>query len=199
MRQQKNASYFLLLICALMSQPGMACFCDPETIETANYTIYEELFVGKLLKIERMEVTDAQEGETYQRLGTIATFEVTKKWKGSADKIVKIYQEQNSCAIDFSITNSRWIIAAYRKSFVNEAFRKAHPAKHLQTDNCSLHREELSYKDFEEDIRKIDQRFPHEIVLHNTSWGWGWAVLLLLGLVGSGLLVVFSCQPSKGG
>ena len=184
----KKKTYHLILILGLLvCQKGKACFCISEDIETANYSTYEELFLGKILNIERIAVSEIRGKEKYEYVGTITTFEVIKKWKGSNKKIIKIYQQESSCGLEFSITNSRWIISAYRKSFVTEVFRKIYPDKYLQTDNCSLYVEELDYDGFENDIKKIDKKFPNEIELKN-DLNYGLYIMVLI--LGIGMLII---------
>jgi len=179
----KKAYRLILLVSLFFCQKGIACFCDSEDIETANYSVYEELFLGKVLNIKRIEITKAYKKEAYEFVGTMTTFEVIKKWKGRINKIIEIYQEQNSCAIDFSITNRRWIISAYRKPFVSDIFKKEYPGEYLQTDNCSLYVEELNYGKFENDIVKIDEKFPDKITLKETSNKWIWILIFGLSVI----------------
>lgn len=181
---KKKAYQITLIIILLICQKGKACFCISEDIETANYSSYEELFLGKVLNIERIEVTEIHEDEEYDLVGTISTFEVIKKWKGNEKKVIEIYQQQNSCGIDFSITNSRWIIAAYTKAFVTDAFRKKYPNKYLQTDNCSLYIEEIDFKEFENDISRIDAKFPIEVELKDDINYWKWIIILFSTITG---------------
>ncbi len=114
--------YLILAIILMVSNIGYACFCDSDEIETANYSNYNEVFLGKVLNVERIEANQVYEGEDYTSVGSITTFEVIKKWKGGKSKFLKIYQQQTSCGIDFTISNSRWIISAYKKSFTTDFF-----------------------------------------------------------------------------
>lgn len=180
---RKGRYHLLVIISLLVCQEVMACFCISENIETANYSSYEELFLGKILKIERIEIEETIEDEDYELIGTITTFEVIRKWKGKRNRIIEIYQQQNSCGIDFSITNSRWIISAYRKEFVGNTFREVYPNKYLQTDNCSLYVEEIDSERFESDIEKISKKFPNEIALEKHVKTSIWAIILFLGFV----------------
>lgn len=180
---KKKAYHLILILCLLVYQNGKACFCISEEIETANYSAYEELFLGKVLNIKRIEVVETYEEEEYELVGTITTFEVIKKWKGSNKRIVEIYQQRNSCGIDFLITNSRWVISAYSKSFVTDAFREKYPNKYLQTDNCSLYIEELDYDQFEKDIDRIDAIIPNEIELKGSPIYWKSVVILFFTTV----------------
>lgn len=186
---KKKAYHLILILGLLVCQKGKACFCISEDIETANYSAYDELFLGKILDIERIEVSEIREKEKYEYVGTITTFEVIKKWKGSNKKIIKIYQQQSSCGLEFSITNSRWIISAYRKSFVTEVFRKTYPNKYLQTDNCSLYIEELDYDGFENDIKEIGKRFLDEVELKD-DLNYGIYIMILIFIIGVAVILI---------
>lgn len=192
-KMNNKAYHIILLLSLLICQKGKACFCISEDIETADYPSYEEIFLGKVLKIERIEVTEIYEKEEYELVGTITTFEVIKKWKGNERKIIKIYQQQSSCGIDFSITNSRWIIAAYTKSFVTDAFRREYPNKYLQTDNCSLYIEETDFEEFEKDIKRLDAKFPVQIELHGSFNSWKWIAIMFF-VIGGGILIVMKIR-----
>ena len=98
--------------------------------------------------------------------------------------ISTLYLVWNPCGIDFSITNSRWIIAAYTKSFVTDAFRKKYPNKYLQTDNCSLYIEEIDFKKFENDISRIDVKFPIKVELKDDTNYWKWILILFSTIIG---------------
>lgn len=180
--------HLVLIMSLLICQEGKACFCIPENIETADYSSHEELFLGKVLNIERIEVVERYEDKEYELVGTITTFEALKKWKGNHEKIIKVYQQQNSCGIDFTVTNSRWIISTYRKSFITDAFREKYPGRYMQTDNCNLYIEELAnYEEFEKSIKNLDGKFPSEIKLKGSLNYRMWGLVIVL-VFGAGLI-----------
>ena len=169
---RKKYCLIILLIISIFHEIK-ACYCiSEENLDSIKYSVYDELFLGKIKNIERIELIKTRGSEVYELVGTITTFEIIKKWKGSEKKLIRIYQEMNSCGIDFSITNSRWIISAKKKSFISKEFRRKYPNKYLQTDNCSLYREELDYEAFENDISKLNSIFPGEIILKGNSSFW---------------------------
>ncbi|MEM1324698.1 MAG: hypothetical protein AAGI23_02030 [Bacteroidota bacterium] len=166
----------------LTYQTSQACFCEEETVGTADYSRYDELFLGKVLKIERIETTEIHEGITYNPVGIITTFEVIQKWKGDKNKIIKIYQSVNSCSMDYPISTSRWIVGAYKKHFIQDSFKEKYPDRHLQTDVCSINIEERDYKQFGKDINELNKKFPNSIELENpfVSWTWILSIALIL-------------------
>ena len=109
-----------LFICSIYSLK--ACFCDTPTVESANFNHYETFFLGKVVKIERLEASVDHKDDVYTYVGTVTTFEILNNWKGEQRKFITIYQESNSCSIPFYIANQRWIISAYKKKFVQLYF-----------------------------------------------------------------------------
>ncbi len=183
-RMMKYASriFLIIFIQAATLNIVLACFCEEDEIETVNFDKYDELFLGKVIKIERIEATSKHGDETYTFVGTITSFEVLKKWRGNYQRVIKVYQEDNSCAVPFHISSQRWIVSGYKKKFVQKDLRRKFPGLHLQTSVCSIVIGERGYEEFNSKIDKLDYYFPDAIDLKQRNKLWIWIVSGILSI-----------------
>ena len=182
MNKKRSILIFILFILGLGKIFG--CFCESETFETANFEIKDELFLGKVINIKRFPIELESNEESHTFYGTETTFEVLKKWKGDKRKEIIIYQPLNTCALHFTIRNSRWIISAQQKPFLFAELN----GNFLQTDDCSFYAEEIHYEGFDDEfnamIQKIDGKFPNQVKLNLVEKKNNFLWLIIIPLIG---------------
>lgn len=104
----------LILFFATLLLPNTleACFCAKAEIDDIDFKYYEEIFLGEIKTINRVEFPLSKD---LTATGEEIIFEVEKKWKGNNSKFEKIYQVGNSCADLFSVSSYKWIILVTKK------------------------------------------------------------------------------------
>ncbi|MEL6945168.1 MAG: hypothetical protein AAFO82_21160, partial [Bacteroidota bacterium] len=100
--------------------------------------------------------------------GAEYTFEVSKKWKGSPSKLIRISELLNSCSIGYDMGRGEWLVSAYHKKWLMPVAEKEYNKPFLQSDGCDLNQYYYHPDSLEADIIKLDKIFPEEIQLANT-------------------------------
>lgn len=74
----------------LTSLTGYCCGYEIQSFEDAvKYS--DEIFTGRLIELKEVTYDHHELGETFTNMWS-ATFEVEKKWKGSRDKYMTVFQ-----------------------------------------------------------------------------------------------------------
>lgn len=129
----------LLIILLTTSNALFGCFGEVSTLENADWASLDEVFTGKVIKVERklIDINSAFE-EMITLVGFETTFEVDKKWKGSNSNIVKIIQSGSSCSKFFYIDDFKYFITAKRRKFNNNVKEDTKNTIYLTTEYSNL-------------------------------------------------------------
>ena len=147
-----------------------ACMCGYVGIaEDSYFQKYEEIFLGNILKIERVEIMLEDGDESFPFVCTETTFKVIKKWKGSSNNIVKIFQIPGSCGAGYTINSSTWIVSAHYEEYPSDILEKKYTLPPLQTNGCYLNIYHFDKDNLQEGIEKLDALFPNEIKLSTSK------------------------------
>jgi hypothetical protein len=176
----------ILLLCVLSSGKLLACGCSlldfDEAVKSAA-----EIFIGKVYDVEYiyyslndydLDSTDntlkRASGDEYSMRKV--TFEVERKWKGSSNKFVSIYDHLNSCSFNFEDFDRYIVFTSSSKLFPigdDSLFQGFPNTTGYNTHFCSRTlpdprrypwTENIITEPFN-DIPSLDQRFPHPIML----------------------------------
>ena len=108
----KIKSIFLVLISlSLTPYFSISCSCDTVKFEDAiEYS--DEIFIGQIIESRRIKMNthDIDHPDNYEEIIWNYKFKVDKKWKGSKDEILEIYQRGNSCDIYFDIYDQDFLV-----------------------------------------------------------------------------------------
>ncbi|CAL2079299.1 hypothetical protein [Tenacibaculum sp. 190524A05c] len=146
-----------------------ACSCSFIPFKDAVEWV-DEIFIGRLVEIKEVEyeVSHQNNNERYTRLW-YAKFEVSKKWKGSDKKYIKVYQPSTSCDAEFNQINRTYLVYAKKKR-VFTFFNTQNTTNELTTWLCARNREYWFVNEKEDsDYFKLNKIFPNEVKVYNYS------------------------------
>ncbi|WP_299618394.1 hypothetical protein [uncultured Tenacibaculum sp.] len=181
--------YILSLFLISLSIYNYACSCNnipfKDAVEWAD-----EIFIGRLIEIKEVEyeISELNAGEKYTRLW-YAKFEITKKWKGSSKKYIKVYQPSTSCDFGFNSLNKHYLVYT-KKEEVFKFFNTENEISRYTTWMCARNREyEFVNEPKDSDYFKLNKKFPNTIELvDNTPLHWKLPLLGVLIFI-SGLFI----------
>lgn len=200
----------LILLFVLSSGKLMACGCSLVDFDEAVKSA-EEIFIGKICKIEFIyfQSNDYYFDSTDNVLKPIlgdeyyirkVTFEVERKWKGSSNKFVSVYDNISSCSFNFDEYDRYIVYAANSKLFPTGDDVLIHGFPDISgynTNFCSRtvpdpNRYPWTESNMNEplnDITQLDQLFPHQRMLIDFRILYG--SILLVSLVGIFLIIKY--------
>ena len=147
---------------------------------------FDEIFIGKVIKSEDRtyrEILDEDDNPVF----TIY-FEASKKWKGSDDRIVKIVQPFTSCLAVLDVSESEYLVLAYRDNIFADNNRE--PRIELTSDlnfimiiDSTLESNESNYY-----ITGLDEHITNPVIYHDNKnsiffWLAAGFTLIVLGSV----------------
>lgn len=157
-----------------------ACSCDSLSFEEATEWA-DEIFIGRLIQIKEVNTYEQDDGQKATRVWS-ALFEVEKKWKGSNEKYVEVFQPNTSCDFFFELSNEPYIVYAKNDDLFNYEPQKSFKA--LTTYLCSRTANDYIYNNMGsfgfDDREKLDKKYPHPIVLSGSLVSWRF---LLFGIL----------------
>ena len=166
---------------------SFACGCD--TISFAEATKWaDEIFYGRLIQIREVETYQDADGRPHTSIWA-ALFEVEKKWKGSNDKYVEVFQQNTSCDFYFDFHSQPYIVYAKYHELIDWDSTKLY--KGLGTWLCARNADASIYNSWTEygfdDRDKLDLKYPDQIELSGLNIDWDFVLvgllIFLLGLV----------------
>ncbi|WP_442265043.1 hypothetical protein ACSIGC_11925 [Tenacibaculum sp. ZS6-P6] len=172
--------YILSLFFISLSIYNYACSCNDIPFEKAVEWA-DEIFIGRLIEIKEVKYETSLDDpeERYTRLW-YAKFEITKKWKGSNKKYIKVYQPSTSCDFDFNSLNRHYLVYT-KKEEVFKFFNTENEISRHTTWLCARNREyEFVNEPEDSDYFKLNKLFPNEVKLSNFQINWK---LPLLGVL----------------
>lgn len=164
-----------------------SCSCVTIPFDRAT-EMADEIFLGRLIQLK--EATTHQtpaEGDCTKIWS--ALFEVEKKWKGSNDKYVEVFQNGTSCDYQFDFPNHPYIIYA---SYGNVSYPDSTKSSvKLVTWLCTRNADASTYNLWRDngfdDRKKLDIKYSEPITLLRYNFNWKWIgiafVIYLLGIV----------------
>lgn len=172
--------YILSLFFISLSIYNYACSCNDIPFEKAVEWA-DEIFIGRLIEIKEVKYETSLDDpeERYTRLW-YAKFEITKKWKGSNKKYIKVYQPSTSCDAEFNHLNRHFLVYT-QKGRVFNFFNQDNEIQKYTTWLCARNREyEFVNEPEDSDYFKLNKLFPNEVKLSNFQINWK---LPLLGVL----------------
>lgn len=182
------------ILIGLNSSKLAACSCDPISFDRAiEYA--DEIFIGTIVKAERFENGNIINYANQEEIiwGWSYHFEVKKKWKGNTQSNLIVFHQGNSCDFFFDIYERGYLVYAAREA------GEEHPLgitigsnngkERLTTWLCSRTISNNNWDKenwFENDIEKLNAKFPNEIVLSSFQFNKYW--LMVFGFVIAGIL-----------
>ena len=150
-------TFFIFLISAVEVS---ACSCLSFRIEQL-VDISDEIFLGKVIKSEDRtyrEILDEDDNPLFT-----SYFEVSKKWKGSNDQIVKIVQPFTSCLALLDVGETEYLVFAYRDNIHADSDRE--PRIVLTTDLCftMIKDSGIEQNDIKFYLTRLDEHLPNPI------------------------------------
>lgn len=194
----------ILIISLLITNSLYGCFGENGNLENTEWETLDEIFIGKVIKVERKMIKIYPPFDDMLSLvGFETTFSVEKKWKGSNNSIVKITQSGSSCSEFFYIDDFNYFITAKRRKFTNNVKEDTKNTLYLTTEYTNLTisqrtqdslyntalvlMDSLYPKNLELTDQKNDKR-NNKVNISNRS-----IKLLLFGLI-SGLIIMYLIQ-----
>ncbi|MCH2231876.1 MAG: hypothetical protein MK105_16190 [Crocinitomicaceae bacterium] len=177
----------ILIVFLLGISKSFACSCD--TISFTEATKWaDEIFYGRLIQIREVETYQEADDRPQTRIWA-ALFEVEKKWKGSNDKYVEVFQSNTSCDFYFDFPSQPYIVYAKYGELIDWDSAKSH--KGLGTWLCARNADVSTYNFWTEygfdDRDKLDRKYPDQIELSGFNIDWDFVLvgllIFLLGLV----------------
>ena len=173
---------FLLLLTSLY---GYCCSCDYQSFEDA-IKHSDEIFLGRIIEMKEVKtVYDEEDGYPYTRMWS-AKFEVEKKWKGSNDKYVTVYQPNTSCDFLFEFPSHPYLV--YARNGELFLWDSTESFTGLDTWLCSRTAgAEIYYgwinDSLGDDRPLLDKAFPNHIDLRSNYYDW------IIGIIG-GIVII---------
>lgn len=135
----KIRGYILIISIVYIGNIANACICDQPSLENQNWDLLDEIFIGKVLSVQR-KVIDLfpSSGGKYSVVGTITTFSAERKWKGSSSELVEIIQTGSSCSQTFYIEDFNYLITAQNRKFANNVKSDTLNDVYLTSEDCYL-------------------------------------------------------------
>ena len=171
------------MICFLGLTKSYSCSCDTisfdEAIEWAD-----EIFMGRLIQIREVETYKEFNGTPRTRIWG-ALFEVEKKWKGSSDKYVEVFQPNTSCDYYFDFPSQPYLVYAKKGELFD--WDSTNSFVGLETWLCARNADASTYNLYSEysfdDRIKLDQKFIKPITLARFNFNWKWVGIIILTLI----------------
>lgn len=162
------------------------CSCDTIPFEEATERA-DEIFFGRLIRLREVQTYELDGEKKTQIWG--ALFEVEKKWKGSSDKYVEVFQANTSCDFYFDFPNRPYIIYAQNSELF--FLDKTQSFIELETWLCARNAGYRTYYNYEgdgfDDRERLDEKYPTTVKLSKFYFKWKWigigGILLLIGML----------------
>lgn len=172
----------LILSCSTLNSFG--CSCELISFESATEWA-DEIFIGRIVETkEILRYTEAN--EAINTRVWVARFEVEKKWKGSSNKIVEVFQGSTSCDFNFEFPGPSYIVYSKEEDVLSWDSTQTFIGQN--TWLCARNADEYTYKGAREnsfdDRELLDQKYPNTIKISSKFKHW---FELLLGM----LILVF--------
>jgi len=177
----------ILAIYLLGLSNSFACSCDTISFKEATEWA-DEIFFGRLIQIREVETYQESDEKPHTRIWA-ALFEVEKKWKGSSDKYIEVFQPNTSCDFYFDFPSQPYIV--YAKYYELIEWDPTESYRALGTWLCARNADASIYNLWTEygfdDRQKLDEKYPDTIELSGFNIEWKWVIIglpvFLLGFI----------------
>ena len=157
---------------AFISFESFSCSCDAISFDKAIKWA-DEIFIGRLIEVKELYSETFEQDPDKKYTGAFyAEFEVEKKWKGSSNKYIRIYQKSSSCQFYFTNIGSSYLVYAKKEDMY--WFMKKTPTTHLCSRTISKHKLESFFdnKKFPDDRPELDKTFPNLVKINSIYFNW---------------------------
>ena len=173
----------IVCICILGLNDSYGCSCDTISFEKATEWA-DEIFIGRLIQIREVKKYQDSDGNDHTRIWG-ALFEVEKKWKGSNDKYVEVFQPSTSCDFNFDFSNQPYIVYAKEAELVE--WDSTYSFVGLGTWLCARNADFSTYNAYTEysfdDREKLNKKFSKSIKLFSFNIEWKQFTIIILSFV----------------
>ena len=175
---------------------SFSCSCNAISFDKAVNSA-DEIFVGRLIEVKEIYSETFEQIPDKKYTGAFyAEFEIEKKWKGSSNKYIRIYQESSSCQFTFTNIGSSYLV--YAKNEDMYWFMTKTPTTHLCSRTISINKLESFFdnKKMTDDRSKLNKTFPNLVKINSLYFNWT-SILKWLFVFGFGLFVGYKIKSKS--
>ncbi len=163
------------------SQAVFACSCGPLPFDTAVESS-DEIFIGRIIEMDfDRDLFPSRVSEHFpltREVYWVATFEVSKKWKGSRKSKIRVRQTGNSCEFEFQF-GAEYLVFAESDGSIGWNGTKNYTTWLCARTISTVYFTEWGKEDWTWDDRdRLDEQFPNPV--QTASFFNNWPIWLLL-------------------